>query len=100
MPFKKGQSGNPKGKPIGAVGERTKQWDALGESIVGRQADSFNNFLEELWNGNKADKSIASELYLKSLEYFKPKQARTEVKQEGVQQMEIVITRRGDQSAG
>lgn len=100
MPFKKGQSGNPKGKPVGAIGEKTKQWDALGEAIVGRQAEKFNDYLEELWNGNKSDKAMASELYLKSLEYFKPKQARTEVKQEGVQQMEIVITRKGEHSAG
>ncbi len=98
--FKAGKSGNPTGRPKGAIGERTKQWDALGEAIVGRQAEAFNHYLEELWNGNKSDKAMASELYLKSLEYFKPKQARTEVKQEGIQQMEIVITRRGDQSAG
>lgn len=96
MPFVKGQSGNPKGKPKGAIGEKTKQWDALGESIMGRQAESFNNYLDELWSGSKSDKAIASELYLKSLEYFKPKQARTEVKQEGVQQMEIVIKRKGE----
>ena len=97
MPFVKGQSGNPKGKPVGAIGEKTKQWDALGEAIMGRQAEKFNNYLDELWDGNKNDKAMASELYLKCLEYFKPKQARTEVKQEGVQQMEIVIKRKGDE---
>ena len=34
--------------------------------------------------------------YGKLLEYFKPKQARTEVKQEGVQQVEVIIKRKGD----
>jgi hypothetical protein len=78
MPFEKGKSGNPNGKPIGAKGQKTLQWEALGESITGHQAEKFNEFLDKLWNSrNDEDKMIASELYLKTLEYFKPKQART-----------------------
>jgi hypothetical protein len=78
MPFEKGKSGNPNGKPIGAKGQKTLQWEALGESITGHQAEQFNAFLDKLWNSrNDEDKMIASELYLKTLEYFKPKQART-----------------------
>ncbi len=78
MPFEKGKSGNPNGKPVGAKGQKTLQWEALGESITGQQAENFNDFLDKLWNSrNDEDKMIASELYLKTLEYFKPKQART-----------------------
>jgi len=42
MPFEKGQSGNPNGKPKGAKSEKTKQWEELHESIVGVHADKFN----------------------------------------------------------
>jgi hypothetical protein len=94
MPFKPGQSGNVKGKPVGAKSEKTKQWEELANSIVNEQSEQFNEFLMSLWTGNKQDKALASELYLKTLEYFKPRQARTEVKQEGVQQMEIIIKRK------
>ena len=39
MPFKKGQSGNVKGKPKGAKGKKTEQWEAIGESITGKHAE-------------------------------------------------------------
>jgi hypothetical protein len=73
--LKKGHGGL---KPVGAKSEKVKQWEALGDSIIGHQAEQFNAFLDKLWNSrNDEDKMIASELYLKTLEYFKPKQART-----------------------
>ena len=50
MSFKKGESGNPNGRPHGAKSEKTKQWEALGESITGQQAEKFNDFLDKLWN--------------------------------------------------
>jgi hypothetical protein len=68
--------GNP-GKPKGATHERTRQWEALADSIIGEQADRFRAFLNELWESDDIkDKMRASELYLQTLEYFKPKQAR------------------------
>jgi len=45
MPFEKGKSGNPNGKPLGAKGQKTLQWEALGESITGQQAEQFNAFI-------------------------------------------------------
>ena len=39
MPFEKGKSGNPNGKPIGAKGQKTLQWEALGEAITGTKDD-------------------------------------------------------------
>lgn len=76
--FQKGNSGRPKG----AKGKRTLQWEALNEAIIGKQAGAFNNFMNELWGGSRKEKLIAADLYLKTLEYFKPKQARTETKLE------------------
>lgn len=69
-----------KGKPKGAKSERLKQWDALGESIIGQQAEEFNKFLNDLWQDD-AKKIQAAELYLKTLEYFKPKLSRSDVNQ-------------------
>ena len=93
MSFKKGESGNPNGRPHGAKSEKTKQWEALGESITGQQAEKFNDFLDKLWNSrNDEDKMIASELYLKTLEYFKPKQARQTIVGEGDSPVQIIIS--------
>lgn len=93
MPFEKGKSGNPNGKPIGAKGQKTLQWEALGESITGQQAEKFNEFLDKLWSSrNDEDKMIASELYLKTLEYFKPKQARQTIVGEADSPVQIIIS--------
>jgi len=78
MPFKKGQSGNIKGKPKGAKGVKTKQWEAIGEAISGEHAEKFNEYMNKLWGGTMKDQASAAELYLKTVEYFKPKQARVE----------------------
>lgn len=84
MPFKKGQSGNPKGKPKGAKGKKTEQWEAIGEAISGKHAEAFNSLMDELWTSASRDnKLLAADLYLKTLEYFKPKQARVETQISG-----------------
>jgi hypothetical protein len=83
MPFKKGISGNPEGKPKGARNEKTLQWEALGESIVGMQAENFNTYLQELWaKEDTIDKQKAADLYLKVLAYFKPMLSRAELSHE------------------
>ena len=68
--FKKGSGGRPKG----AKNQRTKQWDALGESIMNEHTERFNAMLAKL------DEKEFGEMYLKVLEYFKPKLSRSEVK--------------------
>jgi hypothetical protein len=90
MPFKPGQSGNPSGKPVGAKSEKIKQWEELGEALLTRHSERANKILETMPDDKFLDN------YGKLLEYFKPKQARTEVKQEGVQQVEVIIKRKGD----
>jgi hypothetical protein len=93
MGLHKGQTNNNQGRPVGSKNKRTEQWEALGESITGQQAEQFNNFLDKLWNSrNDEDKMIASELYLKTLEYFKPKQARQTIVGEADSPVQIIIS--------
>lgn len=94
MPLPKGKTNNPNGRPVGSKSQKSLQWEALGESIVNRQAGLFNDYLEKLWSGGDIGQEKAAMLYLQTLEYFKPKQARTEIKQEGVQQLEVVVKRK------
>ena len=93
MAFEKGKSGNPNGRPQGAKSEKTLQWEQLGESITGQQAEKFNAFLDKLWKSrDDQDKMIASELYLKTLEYFKPKQARNTIVGDADAPVQIIIS--------
>lgn len=72
--FKKGQSGNIKGKPKGAVNEKTKLWEALGHDLTTIHAQKFNEVLSEMMEHNP-EKGMY--IYLQVLEYFKPKLNRT-----------------------
>jgi len=77
MPFQKGNAGGP-GKPKGSKHQKTTQWEALAESITGSQAEKFQNYLNGLWDSKDPKKqAIAAELFIKTVEYFKPKQQRT-----------------------
>ena len=77
MPFKKGHSGNPKGKPKGIKSQKTQQWEVLGESIMNEHTEKFNSELNKL-HGEKF-----MDMYIKVLEYFKPKQMRTDLTTKG-----------------
>ena len=93
MGLPKGQTNNANGRPVGSKNKRTEQWEQLGESITGQQAEKFNAFLDKLWSSrDDQDKMIASELYLKTLKYFKPKQARQTIVGEGDAPVQIVIS--------
>ena len=61
------------GRPEGSKNLRTLQWEALGDAITSIHTERFNRVLSEA-----KDETFVS-LYLQALEYFKPKQARTEV---------------------
>ena len=73
----KGHTNNPHGRPEGSKNERTKQWEALAESIINIHAGRFNEVLTELLTSrDPEEREKGAELYLKTLEYFKPRQAR------------------------
>lgn len=61
------------GRVKGTVNEKTKQWEALGEAIATTHAERFNQILET------AEDENFQRYFTMILEYFKPKQARTEV---------------------
>ena len=68
-PFEKGNTfAKNKGKH-----EKTKQWEALGESIATTHTERFNAILVG------SDDETFLKYYTLILEYFKPKQARTEI---------------------
>jgi hypothetical protein len=93
MGLHKGQTNNSNGRPVGSKNKRTEQWEQLGESITGQQAEQFNAFLDKLWKSrDDQDKMIASELYLKTLEYFKPKQARNTIVGDADAPVQIIIS--------
>lgn len=76
------------GRPAGTKNEKTLQWEALGEALLTKHSERANQILASLDDDKFLDH------YGKLLEYFKPKQARTEVKQEGTQQLEVIIKRK------
>jgi hypothetical protein len=79
MGLPKGRTNNPKGKPKGAKGKKTEQWEALADSITGQQAEKFQKFMDKLWKSKDIkEQSLAADLFIKTVEYFKPKQARVE----------------------
>lgn len=73
MPFKKGQSGNPKGKLKGTKTQKTKAWEAIGEYLIGDGAERYKKYLLEL-----SEKDFSVE-FKAIIEYFKPKLNRTDL---------------------
>lgn len=70
MPFTKGISGNPSGRPQGAISDKVKMWNELGEWFVQEGAAKCMRIMNEM-----EDEEYIKH-YTALLEYFKPKQAR------------------------
>lgn len=81
----KGKTNNPNGRPVGSQNKKSKQWLDLGESIITIHAERFNTILSSI----EDDKFI--DTYTKILEYFKPKLARTETKNEHTINEPIIV---------
>lgn len=92
MAYKKGESGNLKGKPKGTKAKKTLQWESLGEAISGQQAENYSDLMNELWVGTIEQRLLAADLYLKTVEFFKPKQSRVENSQDG--DIKIIVERK------
>lgn len=73
MGLPKGRTNNTKGKPRGTKSKKTIQWEALGESIMNEHTERFNDVLHSMEDDKFAD------TFIKVLEYFKPKQNRTDI---------------------
>lgn len=85
MAFKKGESGNPTGRPNGAVNKRTEMWNQLGEYVVTSGAQRAMTILSDM------DDEDFLHYYLTMLEYFKPKQARQTIVGESDAPVQIII---------
>lgn len=70
MPFPKGTSGNPSGRPQGAISDKVRMWNELGEWFVSQGAAKCMRIMNEM-----EDEEYIKH-YTALLEYFKPKQAR------------------------
>ena len=70
MPFSKGTSGNPSGRPQGAVSDKVRMWNKLGEWFVQEGAAKCMRIMNDM-----EDEEYIKH-YTALLEYFKPKQAR------------------------
>ena len=84
--FKKGHAPT---KPRGAKSAKTRQWGALGEYITGECADELNKYLMGI---SKTDPDLYFRSVMMLLEYFKPKQARTEISGDGGGAVKIEAT--------
>ena len=70
MPFPKGVSGNPSGRPQGAISDKVRMWNELGEWFVQEGASKCMRIMNDM-----EDEEYIKH-YTALLEYFKPKQAR------------------------
>jgi len=70
MAFTKGISGNPNGRPMGAISDKVKMWNDLGDWFVQEGAAKCMRIMNDM------DDEEYIKHYTALLEFFKPKQAR------------------------
>lgn len=72
-----------KGKPKGAISEKTKIWNEISEWFAGEGLESYQKNLIAMMDSSATNQSAEGmKRYETLLEYFKPKLSRTEVKAE------------------
>ena len=74
--FKPGQSGNPDGRPKGAVNKVTRQFKELMQKLIDDNADNIQSWIERV---AKDDPKGALDTLLKGAEFAAPKLSRTEL---------------------
>lgn len=96
MPFQKGKSGNPKGKPKGADNKLTKEARELFIETLEGQVPNIEDAFKKVYNDNPAK---FLELFAKYAQYFVPRKTESEVKGElstSFDFKEIIRSIRGD----
>lgn len=73
--FEKGNKLGAKSKP--GKHAKTKQWEALGDAIVGKHSEAFNSIMEGYLEEGENKKFL--DAYLQVLNYFKPKYSSTTI---------------------
>jgi hypothetical protein len=75
--FKKGQSGNTKGKPKGTLNSKTEQWEIFADYCLNGGLEKFQKEMDSLKGKQFTDALTAI------LEFHKPKLARSDVNHSG-----------------
>lgn len=73
MPFKKGQSGNPNGRPKGSLSEENKLLREVYKEVINSNLENINSWLLQVAEDNPA---MALKIVLKMSDYVLPKLTR------------------------
>jgi len=85
MPFKKGHSGNPSGRPIGAVNKTTKELREQLSTIIKEEIQQLPSYFKSI-----TDNKTKIELLSKFLPYIVPKMQSIKEKEEKIKELKEI----------